>query len=145
MVADYQSDRRKKCAMTKKEFFEAIVAKTELEAELIEFAAGQIAKIDEVNAKNREKTKNGARKVSDETLAKRKAIVGAVKVEPQTAEEIGNETGYTAATVSGVLRSFVNEGRIVKGKTKVANAEGKMRELTTYALMTSDIGAPWEE
>lgn len=123
--------------MTNREFYSAIASTENLSAELVEFANAAIAKMDAANAKRREAVANGTaapRKVDAETLAKRAAILNALTAEPQFAEQIAAVTGYSKNTVNGVMRAFVTDGTVIKGKAK---PEGGKAEVNTYALAST--------
>lgn len=115
--------------MTNREFFVAIAA-GEMNEELMEHAAEAVVKMDTANAKRREAPK----KVSEETLAKRSAIFGALTSEPQTAAQIAEITGYSKNCVAGTLRSYIAEGSVVKADAKILGEDGKAKSVKVYSL-----------
>ena len=115
--------------MTNREMFVAVAA-GKIDEEVMAKAAEELVKMDAANAKRREAPK----KVSEETLAKRAAIFGALTSEPQTAAQIAEITGYSKNTISGVLRAYVADGSVVKSDVKVAGEDGKSKDAKAYAL-----------
>ena len=103
--------------MTKREFFEAVIAKVE-DAELKLFAEQEIAKMDERNAKRKNAPSKTA--IANEPI---KAKIAEVLTDvPQSASEIAEKVGISVQKCSALLRQIegLNVSEIkVKGKGKV--------------------------
>ena len=100
--------------MTQREFFNAVINGT-VNAEMVEFAQNEIAKLDTRNAKKSEKTANAH--------AEEKAQILAVLTDKvQLASEIAEKVGMTTAKVSGLLGRMdgitVTEVKVKGGKRK---------------------------
>ncbi len=104
--------------MTKREFFEAVMAVEGIDAELKLFAEQEIAKMDERNAKR----KGAPSKKSIENEPIKKEIVKVLTETPQSAGEIAEKIGISVQKCSALLRQIeglkVSEIK-VKGKGKV--------------------------
>ena len=103
--------------MTKREFFEAIIASVE-NTELVEFAQSELTKMDERNAKRKNTPSKTA--VANEPI--KEAIVSILTSEPLTASEVAEKVEISTQKASALLRQIegltVTEVK-VKGKGKV--------------------------
>lgn len=100
--------------MTQREFFNAVINGT-VNAEMVEFAQNEIAKLDTRNAKKSEKTANAH--------AEEKAQILAVLTDKvQLASDIAEKVGMTTAKVSGLLGRMdgitVTDVKVKGGKRK---------------------------
>lgn len=100
--------------MTQREFFNAVISGT-VNAEMVEFAQNEIAKLDTRNAKKSEKTANAH--------AEEKAqIMSVLTDEVQLASGIAEKVGMSTAKVSGLLGRMdgitVTEVKVKGGKRK---------------------------
>ena len=104
--------------MTRREMFEAIVSGNITE-DVIEMAKGEIVKLDERNAKRREKPSKTA--LANEPI-KAQIVSVLTHDEPKTASEIAEAVGISTQKASALLRQIdelaVTEVK-VKGKGKV--------------------------
>ena len=99
--------------MTKREFFEKVIATVE-DTEMVEFAKAEIHKIDVANAKRSEK--RAEKKAENEPLkAKIVEIVG----EKTLASEIAEKTELSTSKVSYLCKELVNEGKLIVEDVKV--------------------------
>ena len=103
--------------MTKREMFEAIV-NGNITDEVVEMAQSEISKLDERNAKRREKPSKTA--LANEPI--KASIVEVLTNEPQSASEIAEKVEISTQKCSALLRQIegleVTEIK-VKGKGKV--------------------------
>lgn len=103
--------------MTKREFFEAVIASVE-NTELVEFAQSELTKMDERNAKRKNTPSKTA--VANEPI--KEAIVSILTSEPLTASEVAEKVEISTQKASALLRQIegltVTEVK-VKGKGKV--------------------------
>lgn len=121
--------------LTQKLFFQNVLAllhgnDTEFTSEeLAEFAEARIAKIDEVNAKNREADRKPTAKelaTQEENARLREALVGIVReaTEPLVRDAIAEALGVSPQKVSVLAKNAIASGEIAKAETKV---DGKKR------------------
>ena len=104
--------------MTKREFFEAVMALENVDAELVLFAENEINKMNERNAKRKSTPSKTA--IANEPI---KAQIAEVLTDtPQSASEIAEKVGISTQKCSALLRQIegltVTEIK-VKGKGKV--------------------------
>lgn len=125
----------KTAKLTQKLFFQNVLAllhgdNTEFTSEeLAEFAEARIAKIDEVNAKNREADRKPTAKelaTQEENARLREALVGIVReaTEPLVRDAIAEVLGVSPQKVSVLAKNAIASGEIAKAETKV---DGKKR------------------
>ena len=104
--------------MTKREFFEAVMALENVDAELALFAENEINKMNERNAKRKSTPSKTA--IANEPI---KAQIAEVLTEiPQSASEIAEKVGISTQKCSALLRQIENLTVTeikVKGKGKV--------------------------
>ena len=104
--------------MTKREFFEAVMALENVDAELVLFAENEINKMNERNAKRKSTPSKTA--IANEPI--KAQIVEVLTETPQSASEIAEKVGISTQKCSALLRQIegltVTEIK-VKGKGKV--------------------------
>ena len=104
--------------MTKREFYEAVMALENVDAELVLFAENEINKMNERNAKRKSTPSKTA--VANEPI--KAQIVEILTETPQSASEIAEKVGISTQKCSALLRQIegltVTEIK-VKGKGKV--------------------------
>ena len=103
--------------MTKREFFEMVIANVEVE-EMVEFAKAEIEKMDTRNAKRSSKPSEKQK----ENAKIKERILGILSNKPQSASEVGRQVAVSTQKASALLRQIegleVSELK-VKGKGKV--------------------------
>lgn len=104
--------------MTNREFYTNIVNGTITEAEK-EFAKAAIEKLDETNAKRKEKAANGESKKAQENAPIVAAIREALTSEPQTAVQLAAIVGCSHNKVTPLVKGLVAEGFAVMAKAKI--------------------------
>jgi len=114
--------------MTKREFFEAVIANVEIE-ELKAFAHEEIEKMNARNAKRAEKP--SAKAIENEKVKARiydwfKALEGVDG--PKTAKEVAEEVEISVQRASALCRQMVDDGRLASGEEKI-----KGRKVKVYA------------
>lgn len=104
--------------MTKREFFEAVMALENVDSELVLFAENEINKMNERNAKRKSTPSKTA--IANEPI--KAQIVEVLTETPQSASEIAEKVGISTQKCSALLRQIegltVTEIK-VKGKGKV--------------------------
>ena len=104
--------------MTKREFFEAVMALENVDTELVLFAEQEIEKMNERNAKRKNTPSKTA--IANEPI--KAQIVEVLTETPQSASEIAEKVGISTQKCSALLRQIENltvTELKVKGKGKV--------------------------
>lgn len=116
--------------MTNREFYSKIAAMTNIDAELVEFAAESIAKLDATNEKRKAASAVKAAEKQAEKAPIREALLAVLSEEPATATELIAAAGLAEtvkpASVPSLLRPFVESGEVVKVEKKI-EGKGKQR------------------
>lgn len=103
--------------MTQREFLTAITAGTTITAEMIEFAANEIAKMDAANAKRKEKVSKAA--IANAPIMDR-IVDEILGTDAKTATDIAAVLEVSVQKASSLLRALVNDGRATQTEVKVA-------------------------
>ena len=117
-VATNARKRYKMTNMTKREFYEAVMALENVDAELALFAENEINKMNERNAKRKSTPSKTA--IANEPI--KAQIVEVLTETPQSASEIAEKVGISTQKCSALLRQIENltvTELKVKGKGKV--------------------------
>ena len=114
--------------MTNREFYSKIASMTNIDAELVEFAADAIAKLDATNEKRKIAAAEKAAVKQAEKAPIREALMAVLNDEPATATELIAAAGLDIkpASVPSLLRPFVESGDVVKVEKKI-EGKGKQR------------------
>ena len=114
--------------MTNREFYSKIASMTNIDAELAEFAADAIAKLDATNEKRKAASAVKAAEKQAEKAPIREALIAVLNDEPATATELIAAAGLDIkpASVPSLLRPFVESGDVVKVDKKI-EGKGKQR------------------
>ena len=106
--------------MTNREFYEAVV-NANINEELTAHAQDALAKLDETNAKRREKMAEKAVEKAAEKAPIREAIVACITDEPKTASTLIAEAGVEIKpqAIPSLLKGLVEDGTLVKVDVKV--------------------------
>ena len=114
--------------MTNREFYSKIASMTNIDAELAEFAADAIAKLDATNEKRKAASALKAAEKQAEKAPIRNALLEVLNDEPATATELIAAAGLDIkpASVPSLLRPFVESGDVVKVEKKI-EGKGKQR------------------
>ena len=122
--------------MTNREFYTAIANMENLPAELVEFAAEAIAKLDTTNEKRKAAAATKAAEKQAEKAPIRETLFNVLASvdEPLTATELieAADLGDAIkgpASIPSLLRPFVEDGRVVKVEKKITG-KGKQRAYT---------------
>lgn len=106
--------------MTNREFYTAVAALENVSAEITEHAANALIKMDEANAKRKEKAGDKPSKKAVENAPIIEAITAALSTEVQTAATIAETVGISTNKASALLRQIVASGVAVSTDVKVA-------------------------
>ena len=114
--------------MTNREFYSKIASMTNIDAELVEFAADAIAKLNATNEKRKAASAVKAAEKQAEKVPIRNALLEVLNDEPATATELIAAAGLDIkpASVPSLLRPFVESGDVVKVEKKI-EGKGKQR------------------
>ena len=114
--------------MTNREFYSKIASMTNIDAELVEFAADAIAKLDATNEKRKAASAVKAAEKQAEKAPIREALIAVLNDEPATATELIAAAGLDIkpASVPSLLRPLVESGDVVKVEKKI-EGKGKQR------------------
>ena len=114
--------------MTNREFYSKIASMTNIDAELVEFAADAIAKLDATNEKRKAASAVKAAEKQAEKAPIRNALLEVLNDEPATATELIAAAGLDIkpASVPSLLRPLVESGDVVKVEKKI-EGKGKQR------------------
>ena len=113
--------------MTQRDFYNAVV-EANINAELTEYAAAQVEKLNARNEK-RKTTENPKQKENNEIKEKIVEFLNG-KTEPMLSAEIAEGVGISLQKASALCRQLVEDGKATAGEKKV---KGK-GNLKTYAL-----------
>lgn len=113
--------------MTRREFFEMVVANVENE-EMVNFAKAEIEKM---NARNANRAKTPSKKAVENEPIKEKIAEFLTEKEPTLASEIAHELELKVQKVSALCRQMVENGILTATEVKVKN-KGKQK---AYALV----------
>ena len=114
--------------MKTREFYSKIAAMTNIDAELVEFAADSIMKLDATNERRKAASAAKAAEKQAEKAPVRNALLTVVNDEPATATELIAAAGLDLkpASVPSLLRPFVESGEVIKVEKKI-EGKGKQR------------------
>ena len=113
--------------MTMREVLTAVIAVENIPAELATYAEEQIAKLDEKNAKRKEKlTPN---QEANEAI-KAEFLATAQAGEVYTAAGVGATFGISTQKASAILRALETAGKLAVTEAKGANGKGKVKGYT---------------
>lgn len=118
--------------MTNREFYTKITKMEGIDAELVEFAAAAIEKLDATNEKRKETTAKKAVEREAERAPIREAIKACITAEAKTATTLITEAGVEIKpqSIPSLLKPLVEDGTIIKTEVKV---KGKGKQVG-YAL-----------
>jgi len=107
--------------MTNREFYTKITKMENLDAELIEFAAAAIERLDATNEKRKEATAKKAIEREAERAPIREAIMACITDEPKTATTLIAEAGVEIKpqSIPSLLKAPIGDGVVVKTEIKV--------------------------
>ncbi len=117
--------------MTNREFYTAIASSTTLPAELVEFAAAAIAKMDSANAKRKNTPSKTA--IANEPL-KEQLLNEILSLEPMPTNNVAAALGVSNQKASALLRQLVADGKVIAVEDKVPG-KGKQK---FYSLVDND-------
>jgi vesicle coat complex subunit len=122
--------------MTNREFFTAVAALENIPADLKEHAEAAIVKMDETNAKRKEKAKetDASAKWAEENAEVIENAFAALGTETKVAADIAAAVGTSTQKINHVMRYLVDQGRVIAGETKLP----KKGTVKTYTAVIAD-------
>ena len=120
--------------MTNREFLNAIAAMENIPTELTEYATAAIAKLDAANEARKNKPTKAQLEKQVENAELAEKIVAVLTTEPVTESVVAEAVGVSGPKARAVLKMLVEDGRVVKGETKVP----KKGTCKVYSLSVAD-------
>ena len=122
--------------MTNREFFTAVAALENIDPALVEHAQTALTKMDETNAKRKEKAKetDATAKWAEENTEVIEAAYAALGTETKVAADIAAAVGTSTQKINHVMRYLVEQGRVIAGETKLP----KKGTVKTYTAVIAD-------
>ena len=122
--------------MTNREFFTAVAALENIDPALVEHAQTALTKMDETNAKRKEKAKetDATAKWAEENTEVIEAAYAALGTETKVAADIAAAVGTSTQKINHVMRYLVDQGRVIAGETKLP----KKGTVKTYTAVIAD-------
>ena len=122
--------------MTNREFFTAVAALENIDPALVEHAQTALTKMDETNAKRKEKAKetDATAKWAEENAEIIEAAYVALGTETKVGADIAAAIETSPQKVTHIMRYLANQGRVTVGSTKLP----KKGEVKTYTAVIAD-------
>ena len=122
--------------MTNREFFTAVAALENAPAELVEHAEAALVKMDETNAKRKEKAKesDASTKYAEENAELIANVLAFLGTETKVAADIAAAMGVSTQKINGVMKHLVKAEKVVAGETKLP----KKGTVKTYTAVVAD-------
>ena len=122
--------------MTNREFFTAVAALENAPADIVEHAQAALTKMDETNAKRKEKAKeaDSTAKWAEENAEVIENAYAALGTETKVASDIAAAVGTSTQKINHVMRYLADQGRVTVGETKLP----KKGTVKTYTAVIAD-------
>ena len=122
--------------MTNREFFTAVTALENIPAELVEHAEAAIVKMDETNAKRKEKAKesDASAKYAEENAELIAKVLEFLGTDTKVASDIAENVGTSVQKINGVMRHLIAAEKVVVGETKLP----KKGTVKTYTAVIAE-------
>ena len=122
--------------MTNREFFTAVMAIENAPAEIVEHAEAALAKMDETNAKRKEKAKesDASAKYAEENAELIAKVLEFLGTDTKVASDIAENVGTSVQKINGVMRHLIAADKVVVGETKLP----KKGTVKTYTAVIAD-------
>ena len=122
--------------MTNREFFTAVAALENIDPALVEHAQNALVKMDETNAKRKEKAKetDASAKWAEENAELIEAAFNALGTETKVAADVAAAVGTSTQKINHVMRYLVAQERVIAGETKLP----KKGTVKTYTAVIAD-------
>ena len=122
--------------MTHREFFTAVAALENIDPALVEHAQTALVKMDETNAKRKEKAKetDATAKWAEENAEVIENAFAALGTETKVAADIAAAVGTSTQKINHVMKYLVAQERVIAGETKLP----KKGTVKTYTAVIAD-------
>ena len=122
--------------MTNREFFTAVAALENIDPALVEHAQNALVKMDETNAKRKEKAKetDATAKWAEENAEIIENAFAALGTETKFASDIAAAVGTSTQKINHVMKYLVAQERVIVGETKLP----KKGTVKTYTAVIAD-------
>ena len=122
--------------MTNREFFTAVAALENVPADIKEHAEQALIKMDETNAKRKEKAKetDATAKWAEENAELIEAAYASLGTETKVAADIAAAVGTSTQKINHVMKYLAAKERVVVGETKLP----KKGTVKTYTAVVAD-------
>ena len=122
--------------MTNREFFTAVMAIENAPADVVEHAEQALAKMDETNAKRKEKAKesDASAKYAEENAELITKVLEFLGTDTKVASDIAENVGTSVQKINGVMRHLIAADKVVVGETKLP----KKGTVKTYTAVIAD-------
>jgi hypothetical protein len=122
--------------MTNREFFTAVAALENIDPALVEHAQTALTKMDETNAKRKEKAKetDATAKWAEENAELIENAFAALGTETKVAADIAAAVGTSTQKINHVMKYLVAQERVIAGETKLP----KKGTVKTYTAVIAD-------
>ena len=122
--------------MTTREFFTAVAALENIDPALVEHAQTALVKMDETNAKRKEKAKetDATAKWAEENAEVIENAFAALGTETKVAADIAAAVGTSTQKINHVMKYLVAQERVIAGETKLP----KKGTVKTYTAVIAD-------
>ena len=122
--------------MTNREFFTAVAALENIDPALVEHAQTALTKMDETNAKRKEKAKetDATAKWAEENAELIEAAYVALGTETKVGADIAAAIETSPQKVTHIMRYLANQGRVTVGETKLP----KKGTVKTYTAVIAE-------
>ena len=122
--------------MTNREFFTAVAALENIDPALVEHAQTALTKMDETNAKRKEKAKetDATAKWAEENAELIEAAFAALDTETKVAADIAAAVSTSTQKINHVMKYLVAQERVAVGETKLP----KRGTVKTYTAVITD-------
>ena len=122
--------------MTNREFFTAVAALENAPAEIVEHAEQALVKMDETNAKRKEKAKesDASAKYAEENAELIANVIAFLGTDTKVAADIAENVGTSVQKINGVMRHLIAAEKVIVGETKLP----KKGTVKTYTAVIAD-------
>ena len=122
--------------MTNREFFTAVAALENIDPALVEHAQTALTKMDETNAKRKEKAKesDASAKYAEENAELIANVIAFLGTDTKVAADIAENVGTSVQKINGVMRHLIAAEKVIVGETKLP----KKGTVKTYTAVIAD-------
>ena len=122
--------------MTNREFFTAVAALENIDPALVEHAQTALTKMDETNAKRKEKAKesDASAKYAEENAELIAKVLEFLGTDTKVAADIAENVGTSVQKINGVMRHLIAAEKVVVGETKLP----KKGTVKTYTAVIAE-------